>query len=109
MEPQPITFLRYNSLNYKKRTKSREVNPPDIALTLFVEFSFHTPSHSPKGGEGIIFFDSQQICRSAKNLDYLFCVSLNVLNSSTYSSDLLSVLIRNLNIESLLELHNQLY
>ena len=34
---------------------------------------------------------------------------LDVLDGVTYGSDLLSVLIRDLDIESLLELHDQLY
>ena len=39
----------------------------------------------------------------------LFLVLLDVLDGVTYGSDLLSVLIRDLDIESLLELHDQLY
>ena len=69
----------------------------------------HTLTLAKRWGGHNLFRLAANERRSAKNLDYLFCVSLNVLNSSTYSSDLLSVLIRNLNIESLLELHNQLY
>ena len=39
----------------------------------------------------------------------LYLVRLDVVDSITYGSDLLSVLIRDLDIESLFELHDQLY
>ena len=46
---------------------------------------------------------------SYDNRNRLLLVRLDVANSITYSLDLLCIAIRNLKIESLLELHDKLY